>query len=68
MRKLLFIIIFCVNAICRAQDTENNSLMKTQCGIIPMPRMAWIFDSDSTTYFTLDNSCVLVDNENEPSE
>ena len=65
MRKLLFIIIFCVNAICRAQDTENNSLMKTQCGIIPMPRMAWIFDSDSTTYFTLDNSCVLVDNENE---
>ena len=65
MRKLLFIIIFCVNAICRAQDTENNSLMKTQCGIIPMPRMTWIFDSDSTTYFTLDNSCVLVDNENE---
>ena len=65
MRKLLFIIIFCVNAICRAQDTENNSLMKTQCGIIPMPQMAWIFDSDSTTYFTLDNSCVLVDNENE---
>ena len=80
MKKLFLIIIlalfFNVNG---QQTTDNSSELSADCcqqsaisnqlsvntGIIPMPQMAWIFDSDSTTYFTLDNSCVLVDNENE---
>ena len=58
---LIFISLF-IFLNCKSQD---QCYFIDDTGIIPMPRMTWIFDSDSTTYFTLDNSCVLVDNENE---
>ena len=80
MKKLFLIIILAISFIVNGQQTTDNGCelsavsnqqsaisnqLSVNTGIIPMPQMAWIFDSDSTTYFTLDNSCVLVDNENE---
>ncbi len=80
MKKLFLIIILALFVNVNGQQTTDNGCelsavsyqqsaisnqLSVNTGIIPMPRMAWIFDSDSTTYFTLDNSCVLVDNENE---
>ena len=80
MKKLFLIIILALFINVNGQQTTDNGCelsavsyqlsaisckLSVNTGIIPMPRMTWIFDSDSTTYFTLDNSCVLVDNENE---
>ena len=80
MKKLFLIIILALFFNVNGQQTTDNgselsavsnqqsaisNQQSVNTGIIPMPQMAWIFDSDSTTYFTLDNSCVLVDNENE---
>ncbi len=73
MKKLFLIIILALFFNVNGQQTTDNGCEQSaisnqqsvNTGIIPMPQMAWIFDSDSTTYFTLDNSCVLVDNENE---
>ena len=80
MKKLFLIIILALFFNVNGQQTTDNgselsavsnqqsaisNQLSVNTGIIPMPQMAWIFDSDSTTYFTLDNSCVLVDNENE---
>ena len=80
MKKLFLIIMLALFFNVNGQQTTDNGCelsavsnqlsaiscqLSVNTGIIPMPRMTWIFDSDSTTYFTLDNSCVLVDNENE---
>ncbi|MBE6347229.1 MAG: hypothetical protein E7067_08550, partial [Lentimicrobiaceae bacterium] len=80
MKKLFLIIILALFINVNGQQTTDNGCelsavsnqlsaiscqLSVNTGIIPTPRMTWIFDSDSTTYFTLDNSCVLVDNENE---
>ena len=57
MKKLLLICAIIISL------TANSQQVTTDIGIIPTPQNVEIYDS--TNYYILDKSCVLVDNKNE---